>query len=205
MSEKNIYTKLAEARVRLQEKELKKSGKNKFAGFEYFELKDFLPSINSIFKELGLISIFNLDEKKAKLQIVNSEKLDEVLTFYTPTAEADIKGAQAIQKLGGVHTYLKRYLYINALEIAENDTVDALPNQETKTTPKQAPKKDEKIEEKGNEKLKVFIKKNDLDINLIAKHFGLSHESKQEDYLNVFNELSEMDKNQMIDFVKLEG
>lgn len=198
----NIYQKLAEARVRLQEKELKKSGKNKFAGFEYFELKDFLPSINSIFKELGLISIFNLDEKKAKLQIVNSEKLDEVLTFYTPTAEADIKGAQAIQKLGGVHTYLKRYLYINALEIAENDTVDALPNQETKATPKQAQKKDEKIEEKGNEKLKIFIKKNDLDINLIAKHYKLTKDSKDVDYSNALYALSQMDDNQLIEFVK---
>ena len=40
----SVYRKLQEARIELQSKPLKKSGKNKFAGFEYFELGDFLPT-----------------------------------------------------------------------------------------------------------------------------------------------------------------
>jgi hypothetical protein len=34
-----------EARIRLQSTELKKSGLNKFAGYTYFELGDFIPAI----------------------------------------------------------------------------------------------------------------------------------------------------------------
>ena len=39
----NIYQKLLNARLVLQDTELKKSGNNKFAGYKYFELGDFLP------------------------------------------------------------------------------------------------------------------------------------------------------------------
>lgn len=39
----NIYKKLQKCRVDLQNSNLKKSGNNKFAGYSYFELGDFLP------------------------------------------------------------------------------------------------------------------------------------------------------------------
>ena len=41
----NIYEKLQTARVELQKTALKKSGVNKFAGFKYFELGDFIPAV----------------------------------------------------------------------------------------------------------------------------------------------------------------
>lgn len=181
--EKNIYQKLAEARVLLQNSEIKKSGINSFAKFKYFELQDFLPEINNIFNKLGLISVFNLDEKRAKLTIINSNKTDETLTFYTPTAEADIKGAQAIQKLGGVHTYLKRYLYLNALEIAEHDAIDAVEQKkETKTQPKK--------EKDFRDKLVDFVKENNLDVKKVSSKFGLNKESSDNDYQKVLANLS---------------
>lgn len=181
--EKNIYQKLAEARVLLQNSEIKKSGMNSFAKFKYFELQDFLPEINNIFNKLGLISVFNLDEKRAKLTIINSNKTDETLTFYTPTAEADIKGAQAIQKLGGVHTYLKRYLYLNALEIAEHDAIDAVEQKkETKTQPKK--------EKDFRDKLVDFVKENNLDVKKVSSKFGLNKESSDNDYQKVLANLS---------------
>ena len=127
----SVYTKLAEARVLLQNKKLKKTGKNAFAGFDYYQLQDFIPEVNVIFKDLGLIGIFNItaengniDEGVATLRIVDVEKGEEVV-FTSPTANANLKGCTAIQSLGGVHTYMKRYLYQNALEITECDLVDA--------------------------------------------------------------------------------
>lgn len=183
--EKNIYQKLAEARVILQNSEIKKSGMNNFAKFKYFELQDFLPEINNIFNKLGLISIFNLDEKRAKLTIINSNKIDETLTFYTPTAEADIKGAQAIQKLGGVHTYLKRYLYLNALEIAEHDAIDSA--EQVKTKPKQVQKQE--VNSESKQKLMNLIKEYKLDINKVATSFNLNKDSQDNEYLKVFNNL----------------
>jgi hypothetical protein len=119
-----VYSKLQKARVLLQEQPLKKSGFNSFAGFKYFELADFLPSINVIFDNLGLCSVFSIIDGKATLRIVDSES-GGVIYFSSPIAEAGAGKAPPIQALGSMHTYLRRYLMLNALEITEHDAVDA--------------------------------------------------------------------------------
>lgn len=122
----NIFEKLQNCRIELQKLNLKKSGKNKFAGFEYYELKDFLPSINELFLKYKLFSNFSIDENKAILSIYDTESEDETgIIFTSPIAEANVKGCTPIQSLGAIHTYMKRYLYLNALEIIENDVLDA--------------------------------------------------------------------------------
>jgi hypothetical protein len=122
----NVFSKLQKARIALQNTALKKSGLNKFAGFRYFELGDFLPHINNIFDDLGLFSVFNIKDELATLTIVDTEKTDgPVVVFTSPIADASVKGTTPVQSLGAVHTYLKRYLYLNALEMIENDLLDA--------------------------------------------------------------------------------
>lgn len=118
-----IYEKLANARVQLQSMKLKKSGKNKFAGFSYYELADFLPAINKIFLDLKIYSNFSISEGIATLTVTDwGDNTKEV--FTSPIESLELKGCTKIQALGGVHTYLKRYLYLNALEIVENDMLD---------------------------------------------------------------------------------
>ena len=125
-----VYSKLQRARVLLQELPLKKSGFNSFAGFKYFELADFLPSINIIFDNLGLCSVFSISDDMATLRIFDSEN-GGVIYFKSPVADTVsrvvIEGGKspAIQALGSMHTYLRRYLMLNALEITEHDAVDA--------------------------------------------------------------------------------
>lgn len=121
----NIYEKLQNCRVELQKMNLKKTGENKFAGFKYYELADFLPTVNEMFLKHKLSSNFSIIEDTAYLTIVNLEKEGEYIKFTSPIADANIKGCTPVQSLGGVHTYLKRYLYINALEIVENDMFDS--------------------------------------------------------------------------------
>lgn len=122
----NVYEKIAKARALLQQKPLKKSGKSHFAKFEYFELGDFLPFINSIFAELKLVSKFTLGKNHACLTIINAEQPGEQVKFVMPTAEADIKGVSPIQLLGGKQTYMRRYLWLSAMEIVEHDALDAV-------------------------------------------------------------------------------
>ena len=122
----NIYEKLQKARVELQESGLKKSGYNKFANFDYFELKDFLPKINDIFLKLKLFSKFDLLENEGVLTIINAEKPDEKEKFVTPKITVEMKGQNGLQQIGSTHTYLKRYCYYNALEIIINDEVEAI-------------------------------------------------------------------------------
>lgn len=121
----NLYQKLQKARIALQNTALKKSGHNKFAGFKYFELGDLLPQINNIFDDLGLFSAFNIKDDLATLTIVDTDKPEHAVQFTSPIADAQVKGTTPVQALGAVHTYLKRYLYLNALEIFENDILDA--------------------------------------------------------------------------------
>lgn len=118
-----IYEKLQQARVQLQKKKLKKSGLNSYSKFEYFELSDFLPTVNEIFLSLKMSSNFSMLKDCATLTLYDWEDKSET-TFTTPSEELDLKGCNKVQALGGVHTYLKRYLYMNALEIVEADMFD---------------------------------------------------------------------------------
>lgn len=120
----NVYKKLQKCRTELNEKKLSKSGLNKFSGYKYFELKDFLPTVNKLFYQNGLSSEFSLYDKAAVLKIIDVDDIKSQIIFKVPVAEATIKGSSPIQALGGKITYLRRYLYINALEIAESDLIN---------------------------------------------------------------------------------
>ena len=105
----NIYSKMQKARCEFQEKPLKKSGHNKFAGYHYFELGDFLPTINSLLEKYNLCSNISFDNDMATLTIVNAENTDEKLVFTSPMSNANLKGCHDVQNLGAVQTYLRRY------------------------------------------------------------------------------------------------
>jgi hypothetical protein len=119
-----VYSKLQKARVLLQELPLKKSGFNSYAGFRYWELSDFLPSVNTIFDNLGLCSVFSIHEEVATIRIIDTE-FGGTIFFRSPIADAATGKAPPIQALGSQHSYLRRYLYLNVLELTENDVVDA--------------------------------------------------------------------------------
>jgi hypothetical protein len=130
MSEYQVYAKLQKARIKLQQSAIKKSGHNKFAGYQYFELGDFLPTINEIFNELGLCSVISFDKELATLRIIDTDNGGSI-TFTSPMADANLKGCHPIQNLGAVETYSRRYLYVTALEIVEHDALDATTGSES--------------------------------------------------------------------------
>ena len=121
----SVYKKLQQARLKLQSTALKKSGKNKFAGFEYFELGDFLPTIQTIFNEVGLCGTVSFGTDIATLNIVDTDDVTQSIVFTSPMSTAELKGCHAIQNLGAVQTYLRRYLWVAAMEIVEHDALDA--------------------------------------------------------------------------------
>jgi hypothetical protein len=112
------------ARMQLLNTPLKKTGHNKFAGYNYFELGDFLPEIQKIFAGLGLCGIVSYGIDIATLTITDMED-GTTLTITSPMSEANLKGTHPVQNLGAVQTYLRRYLWVTALEIVENDVLDA--------------------------------------------------------------------------------
>ena len=139
----SVYKKLQEARILLQNTSLKKSGKNKFANYEYFELGDFLPTIQNIFTKVGLCGTVSFGTELASLSIVDIDDPNQSILFTSPMSTAELKGCHAIQNLGAVQTYLRRYLWVAAMEIVEHDALDATTGKDEIKTVSSYPKKAE--------------------------------------------------------------
>jgi hypothetical protein len=135
----SVYKKLQSARIKLLDTKLKKSGLNKFAGFQYFELEDIVPAIQRICAEEGLCGVVSFTQDLAYLNIYDVDS-EGVAVFSSPMSSAALKGVHEIQNLGAVQSYLRRYLWIAAFEICEHDSLDAVAGKETpKPAPKPAP------------------------------------------------------------------
>lgn len=120
----NIYQKLQKSRVDLQNKKLKKTGVNKYSNYTYFDLGDFLPAVNEICANNGLATIFSFGKEESKLTVIDVDNIESKIEFSTPVEIASLKGASAIQNIGGTQSYCRRYLYMMAFEIAESDIID---------------------------------------------------------------------------------
>ena len=129
----NVYQKLNEAREQFHKAKLKKSGHNKFANYYYFELGDFVIPALEIFKQIGLTSIISFGKEEASMTIVNNDKPEEKIVLTSPMSSAALKGCHEVQNLGAVQTYLRRYLWVAALEIVEHDALDGTVGSEKKT------------------------------------------------------------------------
>jgi hypothetical protein len=133
----NVYGRLQKVRAEVQGSGLKKTGSNQ--GREYFELADFLPKVTEQCNTQGIMPLFTLKKDMAVLRVINVDDAKDSVTFYIPTANATVPQAQMIQNLGAQITYMKRYLYMIAFEIAEADAIDKIaPEENEKIAKKQA-------------------------------------------------------------------
>lgn len=121
----NIYEKIQLVKKELLEANLKKSGENKFAGFKYYELSDFLPTIINLCNEHKLFTRISFDYNDATLEVRNIENPEEVIYYTSPMEELELKGCNKVQALGGTETYNRRYLYMACFDIIENDMFDS--------------------------------------------------------------------------------
>jgi hypothetical protein len=120
----NIWEKVQQVRVALQEKNIKKSGKNEFCRYGYFELPDFLPETQMLCLEYKMFPQVSFSQDLATLTITDIDKPEDKIIFTSPMSTAALKGCHEVQNLGAVETYLRRYLYMAALELTESDTLD---------------------------------------------------------------------------------
>ena len=119
-----VYAKLIKARVALQSKQINKSGHNKFAGYKYFELADFLPAVQEIFAEVGLVDVIQFTADIATMHLIDITDGSNVV-FTSPMGSAQLKGCHEVQNIGAVETYQRRYLYVAAMAIVEHDALDS--------------------------------------------------------------------------------
>lgn len=136
----NVMQKLSKARLYFLNQKVKKSGKNMKLEFKYFELEDIVPPALRIFARVGLVSNTVFDKEQATMTIFNTDDRTEPgIAFSVPYREAGQIISKAgnevtnpIQALGASITYLRRYLWMMALDITEPDDVDPnLSNEDT--------------------------------------------------------------------------
>jgi len=128
----NVYQKLIMAREQFLNSDVQKTGKNMHLSFKYFELDDIVPTATRIFAEQGLIGIVNFTSDAATMNIINTENPEEVIPFIAPfnqimpiVSNTGAKATNEMQALGSSITYMRRYLYMLALDICESDSIDA--------------------------------------------------------------------------------
>jgi hypothetical protein len=126
----SLHRSIIKIRVELQKSTIRKSGQNKFAGFSYYELADFLPTLNELMLKEGVNDVFTIHEGVASLTLI---KDDESQTYKIPFINFDVPlnksgqpSMQQIQYLGALNTYYKRYLYLNAFGITDGEFIDAM-------------------------------------------------------------------------------
>ena len=137
----NVFQKLLTARTMFLNSNTQKSGKNMQLCFNYFELDDIVPIATKIFNEVGLISVVSFTENVAKMQIIDIDNPDHFITFTAPftplepiVSNTGKKATNEMQALGSSITYMRRYLYMIALDICEPDEIDARYNDDTPVT-----------------------------------------------------------------------
>ena len=198
MEKKNIYQKLMEVRTNFHKLELKKSGHNKFANFKYFELGDFLVPATKLLNEIGLCPIITFTDELAKMTLVNTDNPSETIEFTSPMRDLELKGANSMQSLGGCETYQTRYLYIQLLNIVENDSFDRVSGTENN--------KEININKKytGNVRLiseaqlkRLYMLANGIDSDtikeIIGKYgFSSSKDITMSEYNNICNEIENL-------------
>ena len=120
----SVYKKLMAARSQFHTLKLKKSGLNKFAGYEYFELADFLIPAMEVMAKNELCAFISFGKELATMKIVDTTD-NTSIEITSPMSSAALKGCHEVQNLGAVQSYLRRYLWVAAMEIVEHDALDS--------------------------------------------------------------------------------
>lgn len=149
----NIYEKMQVVKKLLSDAELKKTGKNDYSNFEYYELSDILPAIITFCENYRLFTHVNfvkeystktitteesqVQEKvkvgeSAILTVINIDNPAEKIEYSSDVKDLELKAANAIQNYGGIQTYSRRYLYMNAFDIVEAEMFDKEMNKKKK-------------------------------------------------------------------------
>ena len=128
----NVYQKLIKAREQFLNADVQKTGKNMHLSFKYFELDDIVPTSIRIFATVGLVPVVNFTTDTATMTIVNTDNPEDTVAFVAPfnqiapiMSNAGKQATNEMQALGSSITYMRRYLYMMALDICESDSIDA--------------------------------------------------------------------------------
>lgn len=102
-----------------------KDGKNSFQNYEYFKPDDIAKALNPLLEKYELLAHFSMSYSKekgmyeAKLEMLDIKSDDKVL-YWFDIPMTTLRGTGEAQNAGATMTYAKRYLQMNAFNLADN-------------------------------------------------------------------------------------
>lgn len=85
-----------------------------------------------------MCGIVSYGKEEAWLTITDTDD-GSSLAICSPMSEANLKGCHPVQNLGAVQTYIRRYLWVAAMEIVEHDALDATTGKDKPVSAKSEP------------------------------------------------------------------
>ena len=141
-----LYRKLQQARVDFKEKHIEARGRNDFNKFDYITLKDIVLEAIPILQDnnLSIHQKFYLTPPRVELVDLETGYSEE----FGSNVDFPVDGKntnQRLQSLGSTESYIRRYIYLQILDIVESDPDKDFGKDE------QTPKKPQsRYKEKGN-------------------------------------------------------
>lgn len=122
----SLLRKIQQVRALFAQDDVKKTGRNDFSKYDYFELSDFLPTAQIRFNDVGVcpIVIFAPDRSSATMYVYDMDASSAPIVITSPMGKTELKGAHDAQNVGAMETYVRRYLYMTLLELSEHDAVE---------------------------------------------------------------------------------
>lgn len=201
--EKTLNESIINIRVKLQNSKLKKTGKNEFAKFDYFELADFLPKLNELMLEEKVNDIYSIEENNATLTLVKGDEKNiykiPFVIFETPLNKNGVPSMQDIQYLGALNTYYKRYLYLNAFGITDGEIIDKMNNNDVSSKKVEKNKKSDIAQIDYKTALLEELKKRNINIQDYVKTHEIGAKTTQKRAYELLVELQNQknDKNEV--------
>lgn len=145
VSNKNVLSKLAVARLFIKAHPLKKDGRNDFSKYDYFTPEIVSKLVNDACNEANIICVFSLDKDEfgyfGSVTTTDMETGEQLVTIMR-TDKPEIKATNVTQQMGGMNTYAKRYALMSLFDIEDNTIdFDSQDNRKKDTPPPQANEK----------------------------------------------------------------
>jgi len=120
-----ILKKMNEAVEIIKSQNLKKKGKNTFSKYDYYTPEQVSELVIGACHKVKLFPKFDLKRNElgivGVLSIYDIESDEAPVVFEMASDIPNIKATNVSQQLGGAMTYTKRYLFMNAFDIADNN------------------------------------------------------------------------------------
>lgn len=189
----NLNECIIKIRVDLQNSKINKSGLNKFAGFTYYELKDFLPKLNELMLEHKVNDKFYIETGYAYLELIKGEEREvysiPFVQFETPLTNKSVKSMQDIQYLGALNTYYKRYLYLNAFGITDGEIIDSMDSTQLANKKGTSTKEVSESDKTAQKNFKQAIEKLGLDFKDVCIEFKITSDFTKKDLEDIYEKI----------------